>query len=123
MWSSKQQRNDARIPSAPAFLACISVGSQPETDKVADPHTEFRQRIARIVHALDPVSTGSREAGDVTSLAFSRFCRTAKPNALAWLTGFRAGYYGAPYVWPLGTLDPQCWALGFIEGRGNRGQP
>jgi hypothetical protein len=89
---------------------------------VADPYTEFRQRIARVVHALDPVSTGSREAGDVISLAFSRFCRTAKPNALAWLTGFRAGYCNAPYVRPLGTLDPQIWALGFIEGRGHRGQ-
>ena len=90
---------------------------------MADPHTEFRQSFARVVHALDPVSTGSREAGDVTSLAFSRFCCTAKPNALAWLAGFRAGYYGGPYVWPLGTLDPQFWALGFIEGRGRRGQP
>ena len=90
---------------------------------MADPHTEFRQRIVRVVHALDPISTGSREAGDVTSLAFFRFCRTAKPNALAWLTGFSAGYYGAPYVWPLGTFDPQSWALGFIEGRGHRGQP
>jgi hypothetical protein len=90
---------------------------------VADPHTEFRRRTARVVHALDPVSTGSREAGEVTSLAFSRFCRTAKPNALAWLTGFRAGCYDAAYVRPLGTLDPQFWALGFIEGRGRRGQP
>jgi hypothetical protein len=74
---------------------------------MADPHTEFRRRIARVVRALDPISTGSRAAGDVTSLAFSRFCRTAKPNALAWLSGFRAGFYGAPYVWPLGVLDPQ----------------
>jgi hypothetical protein len=89
---------------------------------------EFRQRIARVVHALDPVSTGNQndqvqQAGDVASLAFSRFCCTAKPNALAWLAGFRAGYYGGPYVWPLGTLDPQFWALGFIEGRGHRGHP
>jgi hypothetical protein len=87
---------------------------------VADPHAEFRQRIARVVHALDPVSTGSREAGDVTSLAFSRFCRHGTRDGLAWLTGFRAGFYDQPYVWPLGTLNPHVWALAFIEGRGRR---
>jgi len=58
------------------------------------------------------------------SLAFTRLCRNNKAQgALAWLTGFRAGFYGAPYVWPLGTLDPHAWAVGFIEGRGSRAQP
>jgi hypothetical protein len=58
------------------------------------------------------------------SLAFTRLCRNNKAQeALAWLSGFRAGFYGALYVWPLGTLDPQVWAIGFIEGRGSRGQP
>jgi hypothetical protein len=60
----------------------------------------------------------------VVSLAFERSCRTNKAQgALAWLSGFRAGFYDAPYVWPLGTLDPHVWAVGFIEGRGSRGQP
>ena len=67
----------------------------------------------------------TQQAGDrVVSLAFTRLCRNNKAQgALAWLTGFRAGFYGAPYVWPLGTLDPHVWAVGFIEGRGSRGQP
>ena len=60
-----------------------------------------------------------QQAGDVASLAFRRVCRS-NTGALAWLTGFRAGFYGASYVWPLGTLDPQVWAIGFIEGRGSR---
>ena len=66
-----------------------------------------------------------QQPGDhVVSLAFIRLCRINKAQgALAWLSGFRAGFYGAPYVWPLGTLDPQVWAIGFIEGRGSRGQP
>ena len=70
-----------------------------------------------------------RSRPNLVSLAMSRrwpfpaFAVPPKPNALAWLTGFSAGYYGAPYVWPLGTLDPQFWALGFIEGRGHRGHP
>jgi hypothetical protein len=65
----------------------------------------------------------TQQAGDrVVSLAFWRCCCT-RTGPLAWLTGFHAGYYGAPYVWPLGPLDQQFWALGFIEGRGHRGQP
>jgi hypothetical protein len=54
------------------------------------------------------------------SLAFWRVCRLAKRNQLAWLVGFRAGYYGDPYVWPLGALDPHVWPIAFIEGRGYR---
>ena len=67
----------------------------------------------------------TQQAGDrVVSLAFTRLCRNNKAQgALAWLTGFRAGFYGAPYVSPLGTLDPHAWAVGFIEGRGSRAQP
>jgi hypothetical protein len=66
----------------------------------------------------------TQQAGDrVVLLAFSRLCRTNKSQGrLAWLTGFRAGFYGAPYVWPLEALDPQVWAIGFIEGRGSRGR-
>jgi hypothetical protein len=64
----------------------------------------------------------AQQASDVASLAFAP-ARTHGNGALAWLVCFRAGYYGAPYIWPLGTLDPQIWALGFIEGRGHRGQP
>ena len=65
-------------------------------------------------------STGNQ----VVSLAFKRLCRARMScGALAWLSGFHAGFYGAPYVWPLGTLDPHVWAVGFIEGRGTRGQP
>jgi hypothetical protein len=67
----------------------------------------------------------TQQAGDrAVSLAFTRLCRINKAQgALAWLCGFRAGFYGAPYVWPLGALDPQVWAVGFIEGRGSRGRP
>jgi hypothetical protein len=63
----------------------------------------------------------SQQAGAV-SLAFERTRSREVQGALAWLTGFRAGFYDAPYVWRLGTLDPQVWALGFIEGRGHRGR-
>jgi hypothetical protein len=49
-----------------------------------------------------------------------RVCRVAKRDQLAWPVGFRAGYYGDPYVWPLGALDPRVWARAFIEGRGYR---
>jgi hypothetical protein len=88
---------------------------------MADPHTDFRTRIRRVRHALDPISTGSQQAGDrVVSLAFSRMCRPGTRDRLAWLTGFRAGFDGKPYIWPLGTLNPHVWALGFIEGRGHR---
>jgi hypothetical protein len=65
------------------------------------------------------VRKGGQQAGGVTSLAFSR-CRRGTRDGLAWLTGFRAGFYGQPYVWPLGTLNPHVWALAFIEGRGRR---
>jgi hypothetical protein len=63
------------------------------------------------------------EAGDrLVSPAFVRLCSTNKAQGtLAWLSGFRAGFYGAPYVRPLGTLDPQVWAWGYIEGAGHRG--
>lgn len=62
-------------------------------------------------------------AGDrIVSRASMRLCRANKPGALAGLCGFRAGFYGAAYVWPLGTLDPQVWAAGFLEGRGQRGR-
>jgi hypothetical protein len=54
----------------------------------------------------------------VTSLAFWRIFRLDKRHQLAWLVGFRAGYYGDPYVWPLGASDPHVWSLAFIEGRG-----
>jgi len=65
----------------------------------------------------------TQQAGDrVVALAFWRCCRT-RTGALAWFTGFRAGFYGAPYVWPLSTLDPQVWAIGFIEARNSRRQP
>ena len=54
------------------------------------------------------------------------FC--ACPNPWKWcpgvaLGGFRAGFHGAPFVRPLGALDSETWALGFIEGRGHRGEP
>jgi hypothetical protein len=63
----------------------------------------------------------SQQAGDrVVSLAFSRLCRSGARDGLAWLTGFRAGFYGKPYIWPLATLNPQVWAMAFIEGRGRR---
>jgi hypothetical protein len=63
------------------------------------------------------------EASDsVVSLALTRFCRRKRQGALAWLSGFRAGFYGAPYVRPHGALDPQVWVIGFIEGRGSRGR-
>ena len=93
---------------------------------MTDTNTDFRNSIARGIRSIRPRSylvptTNTQRGGDVTSLAFSRFCRTGKPNALAWLTGFHAGYYGAAYVWPLGTLDPEIWALGFIVCRGHRG--
>jgi hypothetical protein len=44
----------------------------------------------------------TQQAGDrVVSLAFARLCRINKAQgALAWLNGFRAGLYGAAYVWP-----------------------
>ena len=58
-----------------------------------------------------------QQAGDVASLASRRVCRS-NTGALAWLTGYRAGYYGDPYVWPLGALDAHIWAIAFIEGRG-----
>lgn len=64
----------------------------------------------------------AQQVSDVASLAFARV-RTHGNGALAWLGGFRAGFHGAPYVRPLGRLDPQSWALGFIEGRGCRGRP
>jgi hypothetical protein len=64
----------------------------------------------------------TQQAGGVTSLAFSRLRRPGTRGQLAWLTGYRAGFYGAPYVRPLGALDPQKWALGFLEGRGHRGR-
>ena len=66
----------------------------------------------------------AQQAGDrVVSLAFTRFCRPGKTQGvLAWLSGFRAGFDGAPYVWPLGSLDPQKWALGFLEGLSYRGR-
>ena len=66
------------------------------------------------------VRKGGQQAGWVTSLAFSRLRRHGTRDGLAWLTGFRAGFYGQPYVWPLGTLNPHVWALAFIEGRGRR---
>jgi hypothetical protein len=66
----------------------------------------------------------TQQAGDrIVSLAFERVRFPKAQGTLAWLSGFRAGFYGAPYVWPLGTLDPLIWSVGFIEGRGSRGQP
>jgi hypothetical protein len=64
----------------------------------------------------------TQQAGDrVVSLTFKRLCRTNKGRgALAWLSGFGDGFYGAPYVRPLGTPDPQRWALGFLGDRGYR---
>jgi hypothetical protein len=62
----------------------------------------------------------SQQADGVTSLALRRLWRPGTPDGLAWLTGFRAGFYGKPYVLPLGTLNPHVWALAFIEGRGRR---
>lgn len=59
----------------------------------------------------------SQQSGTVP-LAFER----VRQGALAWLSGFRAGFYGAPYFWPLGTVDPLIWSVGFMEGRGSRGQ-
>jgi len=56
----------------------------------------------------------------IRSRAFWRVCRLAKRDQLAWVVGFRAGYYGDPYVWPLGPLDPHVWSIAFIEGRGYR---
>jgi hypothetical protein len=64
----------------------------------------------------------AQQASNVASLAFARV-RTHGNGALAWLGGFRAGVHGAPYVRPLGALDPEKSALGFIEGRGHRGHP
>jgi hypothetical protein len=71
------------------------------------------------------VLEGTQQAGDrVVSLDFERLCRANNAQgALAWLSGFSAGFYGAPNVWPLGSLDPHVWAIGFIEGRGSQGQP
>jgi hypothetical protein len=71
-----------------------------------------------------PPKESAQQAGDrIVSLAFARLCCTNKAQgALARLSGFRAGFYGAPYAWPLGTFDPQVWAVGFIEGRGHRGR-
>jgi hypothetical protein len=68
----------------------------------------------------DQVIRGNIQQASISSLAFER--RTNKPGALAWLVGYRAGFYGDPNIWPLGALDPQPWALGFIEGRGHRGR-
>ena len=92
---------------------------------MTDPNTDFQNRIARGIRSIRsrpdllPTSNTQR-AGGVTSLAFSRLCRPGTRDGLAWLTGFRAGFYGQPYVWPLGTLNPHVWALAFIEGRGRR---
>ena len=68
------------------------------------------------------VLESTQQAGDdVVSLAFRRLCRARMSRgALAWLVGFRAGYYGDPYVWPLGALDPHIWSIAFFEGRGYR---
>jgi hypothetical protein len=57
----------------------------------------------------------SAASNNIVSRAFTR---TDKAGALAWLSGFNAGFHGASYVRPLGTLDSQVWAAGFIEGRG-----
>jgi hypothetical protein len=57
----------------------------------------------------------------VTLLAFWRVCRLDKRDQLAWLVGFRAGYYGQPDVWPLlGNLNPDAWTRAFVEGRGHQ---
>jgi hypothetical protein len=84
----------------------------------------YSSRAAARSRVKDDVYPQSLGGGDqVVSLAFRRLCRARTlRGALAWLGGFRAGFDGAPYVWPLGTLDPQMWAFGFIEGRGYRGR-
>ena len=90
---------------------------------MTDPNSDFQNRIARSIRSIryrPYLTTNTQRAGDVRSLAFSRFCRPGKHDGLAWLSGFRAGFYGKPYVWPLGTLNPRRWALGFIEGRGHQ---
>jgi hypothetical protein len=68
----------------------------------------------------DQVIRGNIQQASISSLAFER--RSNKPGAFAWLVGYRAGFYGDPYIWPLGALDPQRWTAGFIEGRGQRGR-
>jgi hypothetical protein len=77
----------------------------------------------RRTRAYDQAVLGGGQQAGAVSLAFERICSRKVQGALAWLSGFRAGFYGAPYVWPLGTLDPHIWAVGFREGRGFRRQP
>jgi hypothetical protein len=77
----------------------------------------------RTVSRDQEVRLGSQQVAPcdhITSLAFWRVCRLAKRDQLAWLVGFRAGYYGDPYVWPLGALEPRIWSIAFIEGHGYR---
>jgi hypothetical protein len=84
---------------ASASREAIRTRARMESENVCDQHLEASDRVV--------------------SLAFTRFCRRKRQGALAWLSGFRAGSYGAPYVRPLGTLDPQAL---FIEGRSHRGR-
>lgn len=85
------------------------------------PRCGYSSRAAARSRVKDDVYPQRVAPGDrITSLAFWRVCRLARRNQLAWLVGFRAGYYGDPYVWPLGALDPHIWSLAFIEGQGYR---
>jgi hypothetical protein len=89
---------------ASAVREAIRTPARMEPEKACDQHLEV--------------------GGRVVSPASERLCCLNRAQgALAWLSGFRAGFYGSTFVWPLGTLDPQIWAAGFIEGRGHRTRP
>jgi hypothetical protein len=112
-WSIEPERAD-RVREHPA---------SPDADHGVSMARRCSQRMRTHACAQEKVESDQQADYRAVSLAFERVRRTNKAQgALAWLSGFRAGFYGAPYVWPLRALDPQVWALGFIEGRGHGGR-
>jgi hypothetical protein len=76
------------------------------------------QRMRTHACAQEKVEDPQQASGTVVSLAFKRLGLSDKAQgALVCLGNFRAGFCGAPCLWPLGTLYLQKWVAGVLEGR------
>jgi hypothetical protein len=77
------------------------------------------QRMRTHACAQEKLEHLQQAGGNVVSLAFKS---DKAQGALTCLGSFRAGFCGAPYLWPLGTLYLRKWVAGFLEGRAQRGR-
>src|SRR5215469_10475879 len=81
------------------------------------------QRMRTHACAQEKLEHPQQAGGTVVSLAFKHVCLSDKAQgALSCLGNFRAGFCGAPYLGPLGTLYVQKRVAGLLEGRAQRGR-